>query len=67
MGLESRLGHLSKDRAAKAVVATLVFTLPIAGLIARREISLRKAERQRIMEEGNNSSGDFGIIFTRGS
>lgn len=63
MGLESRLGFPSKEKAAKATIATLVFTVPIAGFIARREISLRKAEKRRIFEEGNNSSGDFGAIF----
>ncbi len=64
MGLESRLSCLSREKAAKAAVATtLVVGVPIAGFIARREISLRKAERQRILEEGNNSSGDFGVIF----
>lgn len=77
MVIESRLGFPSKEKALKVASATLVVALPLAGYLARRELSLRKTKNEeqnefelrkrealRVSDDSINS-GDSGLIFSR--
>lgn len=75
MIIENRLGFPSRERVAKAAAVTLVIAAPVAGIIARKELSLRRAkkEQQDFEEEtrqdairlfqDNNNSGNSGFEF----
>lgn len=77
MSIESRLGFRSKEKALKFASATLVLALPLAGYIARRELSLRKTKNEEqcmfesrrreaiTISDDSINSGDSGLIFSR--
>ncbi len=78
MSIENRLIFPSREKVAKAALATLVVTLPLAGFFARKELSLQntKNKQQALAEktrqeaikasQDSNDSGDSGFIFPRG-
>lgn len=55
---------ISKERVIRATaLTTAVIAASSAGVLAIRELSRRKAEDKRVIEEGNRNSGDFGGSF----
>lgn len=77
MSVENRLIFSSRERVFKAAIVTAAISLPVAGLLARREVAqsrinkeqqalMDKSRQKLIMEsEDSNNSGDSGFIFSK--
>jgi hypothetical protein len=77
MSVENGICFPSRERFTRAAIVTAVVTLPIAGFVARREMSLRKtrqaeidlADKSRLdainASEESANSGDSGFVFPR--
>nr|MBI5455944.1 hypothetical protein [Candidatus Levybacteria bacterium] len=65
--MSAEIPRINRETAVRGtVIATVFLAASSAGVLAAREVSRRRAERQRIFQEGNNNSGDFGIIPKEG-
>lgn len=55
---------ISKERVIRATaLTTAVIAASSVSVFVVKEISRRKAEDKRVIEEGNRNSGDFGGSF----
>jgi hypothetical protein len=75
MSIESRLGLSSREKAIKIASAAVIVSLPVAGMLVRREVYLRRTKQQEgeqealvkrtaeLTSEDSRNSGDSGFIF----
>ncbi|MCL4415848.1 MAG: hypothetical protein M1365_03975 [Actinobacteria bacterium] len=63
--MSAEILHVTKERVVKmTALTTVVIAASSASVLAAKELSRRKAEDKRLLEEGNRNSGDFGGEFS---